>query len=40
MAPEVLMEGKQSKAADVYSFGLLLWELYTGGHPYKGKLEA
>lgn len=31
MAPEVLMNGRVSKAADVYSFGILLWELYTGG---------
>jgi serine/threonine protein kinase len=35
-APEVMMEGKQSRAADVYSFGLTLWELITGGSPYKG----
>eukprot|EP00877_Chromochloris_zofingiensis_P008128 jgi/Chrzof1/3569/Cz13g00210.t1 len=30
MPPEVLSEGKLSKATDVYSFGLLMWELYTG----------
>ena len=36
-APEVMMEGKQSRAADVYSFGLTLWELITGGSPYKGR---
>ncbi|KAG1661448.1 hypothetical protein FOA52_006811 [Chlamydomonas sp. UWO 241] len=36
MAPEVLMEGKQSKAADVYAFGITLWELYTGAKPFKG----
>ena len=31
------MEGKQSKAADVYSYGMTLWELFTGGSPYKGE---
>lgn len=34
MAPEVLMEGKISKAADVYAFGMTLWELYTGCSPF------
>ena len=28
------MEGKISKAADVYAFGITLWELYTGGSPF------
>ena len=35
MAPEVMLHGKQSKAADVYSFGIFLWELSTAGTPYK-----
>ncbi|GAX78336.1 hypothetical protein CEUSTIGMA_g5778.t1 [Chlamydomonas eustigma] len=35
MAPEVLKEGRQSMAADVYSFGILLWELLSGGKAYK-----
>lgn len=30
MSPEILMEGKQGKAADVYAFGITLWELFTG----------
>ncbi|KAJ9524676.1 hypothetical protein QJQ45_024241, partial [Haematococcus lacustris] len=29
-APEVLMEGRLTKAADVYSFGVILHELYCG----------
>ncbi|KAF5831358.1 hypothetical protein DUNSADRAFT_13265 [Dunaliella salina] len=36
MAPEVLLEGRVSKAADVYAFGITLWELFTAGQPYKG----
>ena len=36
MAPEVLLEGKQSKAADVYAFGLVMWEIYTGGRAFSG----
>ena len=31
MAPEVMLEGRQSKAADVYAYGITLWELFTGG---------
>lgn len=31
MAPEVLMEGRASKAADMYSFGITMWEIVTGG---------
>jgi len=30
------MEGRVSKAADVYAFGITLWELFTSGQPYKG----
>lgn len=34
MAPEVLLQGKVSRASDVYAFGILLWELYTGGRAF------
>lgn len=40
MAPEVMTSGRISKAADVYSFGILLWELYTGRHPFVGLPKA
>eukprot|EP00200_Dunaliella_tertiolecta_P016210 CAMPEP_0202421856 /NCGR_PEP_ID=MMETSP1128-20130828/50555_1 /ASSEMBLY_ACC=CAM_ASM_000463 /TAXON_ID=3047 /ORGANISM="Dunaliella tertiolecta, Strain CCMP1320" /LENGTH=1194 /DNA_ID=CAMNT_0049029899 /DNA_START=159 /DNA_END=3743 /DNA_ORIENTATION=+ len=40
MAPEVLLEGRVSKAADVYAFGITLWELFTAGQPYKGVPKA
>jgi serine/threonine protein kinase len=36
MAPEVLMEGRLSKAADVYAFAITLHELFTAGHAYTG----
>jgi serine/threonine protein kinase len=30
MAPETLMSGQISRASDVYAYGIMLWELYTG----------
>ena len=35
MAPEVMTEGRQSKAADVYAYGILLWELFTASRPWQ-----
>eukprot|EP01087_Luapelamoeba_hula_P010598 TRINITY_DN2811_c0_g1_i2.p1 TRINITY_DN2811_c0_g1~~TRINITY_DN2811_c0_g1_i2.p1 ORF type:complete len:711 (-),score=170.90 TRINITY_DN2811_c0_g1_i2:53-2185(-) len=35
MAPEVLSDKPYDEKADVYSFGILLWELLTGGIPYQ-----
>ncbi|KAG2438991.1 hypothetical protein HYH02_010782 [Chlamydomonas schloesseri] len=40
MAPEVMLEGRISKAADVYSFGILLWELFCAGDPFQGVPRA
>ncbi|KAG1669861.1 hypothetical protein FOA52_012449 [Chlamydomonas sp. UWO 241] len=37
MSPEVMTTGKQSKAADVYSFGICMWELYTGELAFHGQ---
>lgn len=34
-SPEVLQQNHISEKADVYSFGLLLWELYTRKRPFK-----
>ena len=36
MAPEILIKGHISKAADVYAFGMVLWELYTAQKVFKG----
>ncbi len=40
MAPEVLMHGQLSRCSDVYAFGILLWELFTGGVAYQGVPRA
>lgn len=36
MAPEILMSGRISKAADVYAFGILMYETLTGQKAFKG----
>ena len=36
MAPEVIKTSTFSKASDVWSYGVMLWELLTGETPYKG----
>jgi serine/threonine protein kinase len=37
MAPELLRFGKMSTAADVYSFGIMMWELLTGAVAFTGQ---
>lgn len=36
MAPEVIKSSTFSKSSDVWSYGVLLWELLTGEIPYRG----
>jgi len=36
MAPEVIRDSQFSKHSDVWSYGVVLWELLTGEIPYKG----
>ena len=35
-APELLKEGKLTKAADVFSFAMLMWEIYSGTALFQG----
>lgn len=38
MAPEVISGKKYTEKADVFSFGIILWEIASRQPPYKGKL--
>ena len=40
MAPERLLRGTLGPAGDVYSLGILLFELVTGRHPYEERGPA
>ena len=36
MAPEVIINDTYTEKADVYSFGIILWEFWSKDPPYKG----
>jgi hypothetical protein len=36
MPLELLERGLLGKAADVYAFGVLLWQMWTGSRPWAG----
>lgn len=40
MAPEIVRSERYTSAADVFSFGMVLWELWTGQLPYRGLMPA
>lgn len=40
MPPETLVNGVISKSTDVYSFGVLMWQMYTGSRPWSGLSHA
>lgn len=39
-APELLLGSQVSVQADIYSFGVVLWEIVTGEQPKRGQLRA
>lgn len=40
MPAELLLEGKMTKAADVYGFSMLAWELFSGDQLFKGLRQS
>lgn len=36
MSPELLSSGRMSRANDVFSFGIIMWQMITGKQPYEG----
>eukprot|EP00884_Botryococcus_braunii_P016084 jgi/Botrbrau1/3159/Bobra.0070s0125.2 len=40
VAPEVLLSGKAGCSADIYSFGVVLWEIVTGAVPKRGCMRT
>ena len=39
MPPELLMDGRLSRATDIYSFGVILWEIYTARRAFAGLMS-
>lgn len=40
VAPELFKKDKGTKSSDVYSFGIILWEILTRRTPYQGMIRA
>lgn len=40
MPPETLTEGVVSRATDIYSFGVLMWQMYHSSRPWSGMTHA
>ena len=39
MAPEVVLGTKYSEKVDIYSYGILMWQVFTGHVPFDGLTE-
>lgn len=40
MPPELLVAGKLTPAADIYSFGIIMWELVANSMPFAGMMHG
>ena len=40
MAPEILRGKKNTKESDIYSVGMLIWEIFSGYSPFKDKAHS
>ena len=36
MAPEIILGNKYTESADIFSVGMITWELLTGHYPFEG----
>lgn len=39
MAPELMSGGKCTEKADIFSFGIVLYEILTGDQPIRGRMK-
>ena len=39
MAPEILQRQNYTKASDIYSFGMIMWEFMTGRRPFWDRIH-
>lgn len=40
MAPELISAGRCTEKADIFSFGIVLYEILTAEQPIRGRLKA